>query len=55
MSKARHKATHRLLEAAREPILDMANIQGIAVPGFLKPQHSLLYVRFPVAGRVCHP
>jgi Dyp-type peroxidase family len=31
-----------------EPVLDMANIQGIAIPGFFKPQQTLLYVRLPV-------
>ncbi|CAN5361877.1 Dyp-type peroxidase [soil metagenome] len=33
-----------------EPVLDVHDIQGIAVPGFLKPQQTLLYVRFPRAG-----
>ncbi len=30
---------------ADEPCLDMVDIQGIAVPGFLKPHQTLLYVR----------
>jgi Dyp-type peroxidase family len=30
-----------------EPILEMNDIQGIAVPGFFKPHHTLLYVRIP--------
>ncbi|WP_346825106.1 Dyp-type peroxidase (plasmid) [Ralstonia solanacearum] len=28
-----------------EPVLDLADIQGIAVPGFLKPHQTLLYLR----------
>src|SRR5438067_527535 len=30
-----------------EPVLDMDDIQGIAVPGFFKPHQTLLYVRVP--------
>lgn len=30
-----------------EPVLDMEDIQGIAVPGFFKPHQTLLYVRVP--------
>ncbi len=32
-------------QAPQEPILDMAEIQGIALPGFFKPHHTLLYLR----------
>ena len=31
--------------ATDEPVLEMAEIQGIAVPGFFKPQQVFLYVR----------
>ncbi len=30
-----------------EPVLELEQIQGIAVPGFLKPQQTLLQVQFP--------
>ena len=30
-----------------EPVLEMADIQGIAVPGFFKPQQILLGIRYP--------
>ena len=30
-----------------ETILDMADIQGIAIPGFFKPHQTLLYIRVP--------
>lgn len=33
--------------AVDEPVLEMADIQGIAIPGFFKPQQVLLYVRTP--------
>jgi hypothetical protein len=29
-----------------EPVLDMDDIQGIAVPGFLKPHQILLGIRY---------
>jgi Dyp-type peroxidase family len=35
-----------------EPILDMAEIQGIAIPGFFKPHQTLLYLRLPEAREV---
>lgn len=35
-----------------EPILEMSEIQGIAVPGFLKPYQCLLYVRYTANGHV---
>jgi Dyp-type peroxidase family len=50
MPKAKPKAPFRHVDAPQEPVLDMGDIQGIAVPGFLKPQHSLLYIRLPKAG-----
>jgi Dyp-type peroxidase family len=31
--------------APKEPVLDLLDIQGIVVPGFFKPHHSLVYVR----------
>ena len=31
----------------REPLLEMHDIQGIAVPGFFKPHQTLLYLQFP--------
>jgi len=34
-------------QAPVEPVLEMGDIQGIAVPGFFKPHHTLLYVRLP--------
>jgi Dyp-type peroxidase family len=34
-----------------EPVLDMAEIQGIALPGFFKPHHTLLYLRLPPGSR----
>jgi hypothetical protein len=45
-----HNETNTLqpkLGAPIEPVLEMTNIQGIAVPGFLKPHQTLLYVRLP--------
>jgi Dyp-type peroxidase family len=30
-----------------EPVLELDDIQGIAVPGFLKPHQALVYLRFP--------
>jgi hypothetical protein len=30
-----------------EPLLEMNEIQGIAVPGFFKPHQTLIYIRFP--------
>jgi Dyp-type peroxidase family len=30
-----------------EPVLEMDDIQGIAIPGFLKPHQTLLYIRSP--------
>ena len=30
-----------------EPVLDMHDIQGIAVPGFFKPHQTLLYLQLP--------
>lgn len=35
----------------QEPILDMAEIQGIALPGFFKPYQTLLHLRLPADGR----
>lgn len=32
-----------------EPLLEMGEIQGIAVPGFFKPHQTLIYVRFPAS------
>ena len=34
-----------------ELVLDMAEIQGIALPGFFKPHHTLLYLRLPPGSR----
>jgi Dyp-type peroxidase family len=36
-----------LPNAPVEPVLDMDEIQGIAVPGFFKPHQTLLYLRIP--------
>jgi deferrochelatase/peroxidase EfeB len=36
--------------AVVEPVLDMDDIQGIAVPGFFKPHQTLLQVRLGTAG-----
>jgi Dyp-type peroxidase family len=36
-----------LVTPPAEPILDMLDIQGIAVPGFFKPHQTLLYLRVP--------
>ena len=33
--------------APAEPVLELDDIQGIAVPGFLKPHQALVYLRFP--------
>ncbi len=38
-------------EPPYEPVLDMADIQGIAMPGFFKPHHTLLYLRLPPDSR----
>jgi Dyp-type peroxidase family len=35
------------IDPPTEPILVMGDIQGIAIPGFLKPHQTLLYVRLP--------
>lgn len=32
--------------SAPEPVLRIANIQGLAIPGFFKPSQMLIYVRF---------
>jgi deferrochelatase/peroxidase EfeB len=34
-----------------EPVLDMDDIQGIAMPGFLKPHQTLLYLTLPANSR----
>jgi deferrochelatase/peroxidase EfeB len=34
-------------QAPVEPVLDMDEIQGIAVPGFFKPHQTLVYVHLP--------
>jgi Dyp-type peroxidase family len=34
-----------------EPLLPMSDIQGIVVPGFLKPHQTLIGVKFPRGGR----
>jgi deferrochelatase/peroxidase EfeB len=41
-----------LRQPPSEPILDMAEIQGIAIPGFFKPHQTLLYLRVPDARQV---
>jgi Dyp-type peroxidase family len=33
--------------APAEPVLELDDMQGIAVPGFLKPHQALVYLRFP--------
>ena len=35
----------------QEPVLDIAEIQGIALPGFFKPRPTLLYLQLPSASR----
>jgi hypothetical protein len=34
-------------QAPVEPVLDMDEIQGMAVPGFFKPHQTLIYVHLP--------
>jgi Dyp-type peroxidase family len=41
------QTTVRPRQPPQEPVLDMAEIQGIAIPGFLKPHQTLLYLRLP--------
>jgi Dyp-type peroxidase family len=38
-------------QAPLEPVLDMDDIQGIAVPGFFKPYQTLLYLTLPADSR----
>ena len=41
-------APHRVIPTPAEPVLPMADIQGIAAPGFLKPHQTLLGILFSV-------
>jgi hypothetical protein len=34
-------------DAPVEPLLEMEEVQGIAVPGFFKPHQTLIYIHFP--------
>lgn len=40
-------STKSLVVQPVEPILDMHDIQGIAIPGFFKPHQTLLYIQVP--------
>ena len=37
--------------APEEPVLEMDEIQGLVVPGLLKPRQTLLGVRIPLGSR----
>ena len=43
-----------MLFTPAEPVLPMSQIQGIVVPGFLKPHQTLIGVRFPSRRPVMH-
>jgi Dyp-type peroxidase family len=43
--------TSASIQPPQEPVLEMAEIQGIALPGFFKPHRTLLYLRLPPDSR----
>src|SRR5262249_45143925 len=49
MDAKRERRPAPVVSGPIEPVLELDEIQGIAVPGFLKPHQALVYLRFPIS------